>query len=288
MMATLNIFSFICYFSLLLSSGALGNRSYDIPWIGVINRLHSAISHILCARYDDDWYPNGNISATVHLVHLDDIIDLISNVSTVVTHHYSRRLQRMHQYGLCSDFYMVILELRTYTQRQLVLIMKTILSQNIKLSIGLETFVWERFFELFYKSTNQYRDNYICQLLGMMQSEGSYVTPNLSTFNQILYGISINEGIGDPQRLMKLIIDEIMKDYGIKPDEASLYSVFRAMRRSDNRIGAEQFEHWLQRLDSFHDDGQLRRTMLSELQMLCETTSIDYDGDECGRLVSRR
>ena len=207
------------------------SRDPDTQWVSAVNHLREEMDRVFRP-------PNEYNQTMAMTVSFDNITNLLSNVSTIISEHYRHPLQRMHVLGLCMDSYNVIMDIQEFNQRQLVRMMKMIISQNINLNIGLETFIWEQFFKLFYKSPNQYRDGYICQLLGIMQSEGSHVSPTLNIFNEILHGISINPGLRDPYHLVDLLMNDIMPSHGIQPDQVSYHSLFRVLRRTGNRGGA--------------------------------------------------
>ena len=117
----------------------------------------------------------------------------------------------------------------TFTQTQLIRLMGCMMHQNMALSIGIDQETWNKFFSMFYLLRHECRDGIICRLLGMMQSEGSNAKPGLKTFGNILHGISTNDDIQAPNRLIDLIMNDIMSSHGMQPDIGCYQSQFRSL-----------------------------------------------------------
>ena len=148
-------------------------------------------------------------------------------------------------HSMISEFYLSTLNefySQNVSQKQLVLLIEKMIRQNIKLGINLNIALWDRFFSLYYKLDNEYRDNYICQLLGKMQSEGSNIYPNLNIFNTILFGIATNPYIQNPIKLTSFIINDVMRLHHITANRRSYRSLFRVFV---NQRDVESAKHLL-------------------------------------------
>ena len=105
----------------------------------------------------------------------------------VLSYHLHFELTAYHQ-SILTAFYASALS-KMVTQQQMVGLISTAITQNVKLGFNLDIAVWNWFFWYFYKSRHQYQDRFICKLFGMMQAEGSNAKPDIETFNIILSGI---------------------------------------------------------------------------------------------------
>ena len=125
------------------------------------------------------------------------------------------------------------LEVTGCSQRDLVKFLKAVIADNAKLGIRLEVCIWNHAFAIFYRARNEYRDGFVCQLLGIMQSEGSEAKPDIDTFEVILHGIANNGGLQRPLELIDLVMDKIMSSHGTR----NIYiwnSVFDTFYRAPN------------------------------------------------------
>ena len=119
----------------------------------------------------------------------EQIVLAISNISTHIKHVHLNRLSSTHQADLCGWYALSLDRLESIeqcSQKTLLNVVKRIIHQNTVLSICLDIPFWKRFLDAFYASRRAYADRFFCHLLGLMQSEGSGVSPTFQIFHRIL------------------------------------------------------------------------------------------------------
>eukprot|EP01084_Bolivina_argentea_P077299 140181_1 len=115
------------------------------------------------------------------------------------------------------QFYVLLFQqiqpLPKFTQKSLVQIMQTMITNNVKLAIDMDVCVWNEFFVCYYKRNMEFTDSYVIKLLtACMSSEGSNIIPNQETFEIILWGITNHPQVAKDKKLIliKYIIDNHM------------------------------------------------------------------------------
>ena len=151
------------------------------------------------------------------------------------------------------------------SQIQLVRAMDESTKAHADLGSDLALSVWKKFFTKFYSLPNQYRDRYVCQLLGKMSERGSRNKPDLATFQIIVEGISKNDGIRDAESLIDLVVHDIMPWHNVTADE-HIYSVYFAlMEKNDNVRGLMDLVRRHPMIAFVHDDINAFNSVVSNL-----------------------
>ena len=103
------------------------------------------------------------------------------------------------------------------TQPVLTEIVQLMMQQNVPIRIDLSVDVWNTYFAIYYFIKNELGDEALFSAVDLMKMNGSRTLPNSRTFEIVLVGIASNKRVKDPIKLSQIVIDELMKDYGITP-----------------------------------------------------------------------
>ena len=96
------------------------------------------------------------------------------------------------------------------SQTNAVQMMKAEISDNVESGHNLTVTVWSDFLDHFYGLERECRDQYFCNLLGMMMDRGSNVVPTAETFSVILFGTMMKSDIANHRSTAPLILNELM------------------------------------------------------------------------------
>eukprot|EP01084_Bolivina_argentea_P178745 308930_1 len=112
------------------------------------------------------------------------------------------------------------------TQKDLMIVIETMISYNVRLEMDMSVTVWNQFFVSYYKRPMQFRDVYVIKLLTKcMNLPGSNVEPNPETFHVILYGIAHQQIPSDRKTiLIQYIIKYMRETNGDVPTTLSVYN----------------------------------------------------------------
>lgn len=180
----------------------------------------------------------------------DYVHQLIVSVPKLIVERYRTNGARNmitieHQHDI-SNYYIMVMEecfsfyKDSFSQKQLLNHMELMMEQNEILGISLEPPAWNHFFRIFFKLPIQYSDIFISDLLCLMTTTGSEVTPKLETFKIILEGITSRGKFGGMEDVCSVtdsVIEHMMSAAGIRPDEEIYRLQFQIHLRFGNGEG---------------------------------------------------
>ena len=95
---------------------------------------------------------------------------------------------------------------------------------------------WNRFFHRFFEFANEYRSDPFCDLLGIMECNGSDTKPDTAIFSVILCGLVMNPGITDKMDLVGFLLYDIMPRNGICIESVQCHAKIAAFWRTEIQI----------------------------------------------------
>ena len=146
---------------------------------------------------------------TRHAQSSQEVIRIVSCTSKMIKTRYFILRNEYHRLSLCA-LYSSIIDRFSGTQTDLVHLIETMRHQNEELNLALNNDVWTTFYQKFYALPNEYHDLYFHSLLNRMTLCAQPVMPDAPVFNAILYGLSTNPGIVNPEQAINNFIERVI------------------------------------------------------------------------------